>query len=324
MSDFLLSIVVPVYKEENNIVPFLERVEKVMDDNQYNYEIWFCLDPSPDKTYDVICEAIKRNKRIRLMQFSRRFGQPAATLAGVFKCEGDACIVTDVDLQDPPELMKEMVDRWQKNGSDVVYGQRKTREGEHLIKKAVSYFGYYIINKLGEVEIPVNTGDFRLIDRKVIEEIRKSKERHGFFRGMVAYVGFKQEAVLFDRDKRYSGKGNYNPFIGSLYIGLNGMICYSKKPLEYVTMFGVLLSFIGGVSFAYYLVWGLLHLCGVEIPHMPFTIALVLLFGGINFLILGLLGEYIGRIYDEVRERQRFIVDEIVDYDRLKEKEEGT
>lgn len=322
MGDFLVSIVVPVYKEENNIIPFLERTVKVMEDNQYKYEILFCLDPSPDRTYDIICEAILKNKNIKLMHFSRRFGQPAATLAGVFTCKGDACIVTDVDLQDPPELMKEMVERWQKNGSNVVYGQRRSREGEHLIKKVISYLGYYVINKLGEVKIPVNTGDFRLIDRKVIEAIRQSKERHGFFRGMVAYVGFRQEAILFDRDKRYSGKGKYNPFIGSLYIGLNGMICYSKKPLEYVTIFGVLLSLVGGISFLYYLLWAILHICLVNIPHMPFSIALIMLFGGMNFLILGLLGEYIGRIYDEVRERQRYIVDEVVDYDTLKQKED--
>lgn len=227
--DLLLSVVVPVYKEEANIVPFLERTIKVMEENGYRYEILFCLDPSPDNTYDVICDQIKNNPNIRLISFSRRFGQPSATLAGIFECKGDACIVTDVDLQDPPELMKEMVDRWINNGSDVVYAQRKSREGEHLIKKAVAYLGYHVINKLGEVRIPVNTGDFRLMDRKVIEALRESKERHGFLRGMVAYVGFKQEAIPFDRDKRLSGKGNYNPFFGSLYIGLNGIICYSKK-----------------------------------------------------------------------------------------------
>ncbi len=311
--EFLLSIVVPVYKEEANITPFLQRTIKVMQDNGYRYEILFCLDPSPDGTRDVICSHIKENENIKLLQFSRRFGQPSCTLAGIFECKGDACIVTDVDLQDPPELIKEMVDRWQNNGCDVVYAQRKTREGEHLIKKIIAHVGYSVINKLGEVKIPVNTGDFRLMDRKVIEALRESKERHGFLRGMVAFVGYKQEAVLFDRDKRNSGAGNYNPFVGSLYIGLNGIICYSKKPLEYVTLLGVSLSAVGGFSFLYYLIWAILHLCGTEIPHMPFSIALILLFGGMNFLILGLLGEYIGRIYDEVRDRQRYIIDEVIE-----------
>lgn len=320
--DFLLSVVVPVYKEEANIVPFLERTVRVMEENGYRYEILFCLDPSPDGTYDVICDQIKKNPAIKLISFSRRFGQPSATLAGIFECKGDACIVTDVDLQDPPELMKEMVDRWQNNGSDVVYAQRKSREGEHLIKKAVAYLGYHVINKLGEVRIPVNTGDFRLMDRKVIEALRESKERHGFLRGMVAYVGFKQEAIPFDRDKRLSGKGNYNPFFGSLYIGLNGIICYSKKPLQYVTILGMMLFAIGSLSMLYYLIWAVLGLFSVSIPHMPFAVALTLFFGGMNFLALGLMGEYIGRIYDEVRERQRYIIDEVVDQDTLARRDE--
>ncbi len=316
-SDFLLSVVVPVYKEEDNIVPFLERCVKVMEENDYQYEIIFCLDPSPDRSYEVICENIRKNKHIRLIQFSRRFGQPSATYAGICTCRGDACIITDVDLQDPPELMKEMVDRWQKNGSDVVYAQRKTRAGETLIKKIVARSGYALINRMGDVDIPVNTGDFRLIDRVIIEELKKSKEHHGFLRGMVAFVGFKQEAILYDRDARHSGKGNYNRFFGSLRIGLNGLICYSTKPLEFVTVFGGICSGMGGLFLVYYIVQSILRLCSVSIPYIPFTVVLILLLGGLNFLFIGLLGEYIGRIYEEVRERPRYIVDRIIDADNV-------
>lgn len=316
-SDFLLSVVVPVYKEEDNIVPFLERCVKVMEENDYRYEIIFCLDPSPDRSYEVICENIRKNKHIRLIQFSRRFGQPSATYAGICTCRGDACIITDVDLQDPPELMKEMVDRWQKNGSDVVYAQRKTRAGETLIKKIVARSGYALINRMGDVDIPVNTGDFRLIDRVMIEELKKSKEHHGFLRGMVAFVGFKQEAILYDRDARHSGKGNYNRFFGSLRIGLNGLICYSTKPLEFVTVFGGICSGMGGLFLVYYIVQSILRLCSVSIPYIPFTVVLMLLLGGLNFLFIGLLGEYIGRIYEEVRERPRYIVDRIIDADNV-------
>ena len=316
-SDFLLSVVVPVYKEEDNIVPFLERCVKVMEENDYQYEIIFCLDPSPDRSYEVICENIRKNKHIRRMQCSRRFGQPSATYAGICTCRGDACIITDVDLQDPPELMKEMVDRWQKNGSDVVYAQRKTRAGETLIKKIVARSGYALINRMGDVDIPVNTGDFRLIDRVIIEELKKSKEHHGFLRGMVAFVGFKQEAILYDRDARHSGKGNYNRFFGSLRIGLNGLICYSTKPLEFVTVFGGICSGMGGLFLVYYIVQSILRLCSVSIPYIPFTVVLILLLGGLNFLFIGLLGEYIGRIYEEVRERPRYIVDRIIDADNV-------
>lgn len=320
--EFLLSIVVPVYKEEDNIVPFLERTVKVMEDNCYRYEIIFCLDPSPDRTYEVICECIKGNDHIKLIQFSRRFGQPAATMAGVYTCIGDACIVTDVDLQDPPELMKDMVKLWQEGHVNCVYGQRRSRAGENIIKKAVSYFGYYIINKYSDVHIPVNTGDFRLIDRKIIEELKKSEEHHGFFRGMVAYVGYRQEAILFDRDKRYAGKGNYNPFIGSLHIGLNGMICYSTKPLEFMTVFGAVCAGIGVMSFFYYIVRSICLFLGFLLPGISLEIVLILCFGGLNFLFIGMLGEYIGRTYEEVRHRPRYIIDKMVDAESVKSEDE--
>ena len=320
-NDFLISVVVPVYKEEGNIVPFLERCIKVMEENDYRYEIIFCLDPSPDRSFEVICENIRKNNHIRLIQFSRRFGQPSATYAGICMCRGDVCIITDVDLQDPPELMKEMVDRWQKNGSNVVYAQRKTRAGETLIKKIVARSGYALINRMGDVDIPVNTGDFRLIDRTVIEELKKSREHHGFLRGMVAFVGFKQEAILYDRDARYSGAGNYNRFFGSLRIGLNGLICYSTKPLEFVTVFGGIFSGVGGLFLLYYIVQSILHLCGIFIPHVPITVVLLLLLGGINFLFIGLLGEYVGRIYEEVRERPRYIVERMVDADNVNDQQ---
>lgn len=320
-NDFLISVVVPVYKEEGNIVPFLERCIKVMEENDYRYEIIFCLDPSPDRSFEVICENIRKNNHIRLIQFSRRFGQPSATYAGICMCRGDVCIITDVDLQDPPELMKEMVDRWQKNGSNVVYAQRKTRAGETLIKKIVARSGYALINRMGDVDIPVNTGDFRLIDRTVIEELKKSREHHGFLRGMVAFVGFKQEAILYDRDARYSGAGNYNRFFGSLRIGLNGLICYSTKPLEFVTVFGGIFFGVGGLFLLYYIVQSILHLCGIFIPHVPITVVLLLLLGGINFLFIGLLGEYIGRIYEEVRERPRYIVERMVDADNVNDQQ---
>ena len=320
-NDFLISVVVPVYKEEGNIVPFLERCIKVMEENDYRYEIIFCLDPSPDRSFEVICENIRKNNHIRLIQFSRRFGQPSATYAGICMCRGDVCIITDVDLQDPPELMKEMVDRWQKNGSNVVYAQRKTRAGETLIKKIVARSGYALINRMGDVDIPVNTGDFRLIDRTVIEELKKSREHHGFLRGMVAFVGFKQEAILYDRDARYSGAGNYNRFFGSLRIGLNGLICYSTKPLEFVTVFGGIFSGVGGLFLLYYIVQSILHLCGIFIPHVPITVVLLLLLGGINFLFIGLLGDYIGRLYEEVRERPRYIVERMVDADNVNDQQ---
>ena len=199
-----ISIVVPVYREETNIHPFLRRAELVLEKLNYPYEILFCLDPSPDNTEQIILEEIKRNENIRLIKFSRRFGQPAATMAGIHICKGDVCIVIDVDLQDPPELIEEMILKWQE-GYKVVYARRRSRKGETFIKKWISHFGYRVINNISDISIPSDTGDFRLMDRRVVDEIKRLNESHGYLRGMVAFVGFKQTFVEYDRDEELLG-----------------------------------------------------------------------------------------------------------------------
>ncbi len=238
---FSLSIVVPVYKEEGNVPEFLHRISGILDSITSEYEIVFCLDPSPDRTEEVILQARQHDPRVKLIRFSRRFGQPMATLAGLQYASGDAAIVMDVDLQDPPELIHEMVQKWL-DGFEVVYAQRRTREGETWIKKVVSVAGYKLINQIAEVEIPPNTGDFRLLSRRVVDEINRLKECHGFLRGMVALVGFKQTSVLFDRPPRFSGRGNYNRFLGSLRIGFNGLFCFSNRALGLSTQIGFIIA----------------------------------------------------------------------------------
>src|ERR1700682_6514722 len=212
-----ISVVVPVYKEAGNIRPFLQRTEAVMEKLGVSYEIIFALDPSPDDTEAVILHEIERNPAVKLILFSRRFGQPAATMAGILNCTGEKCVVIDVDLQDQPELIEQLYNKMSE-GFEVVYAMRSSREGETLIKKAVSYFGYTVINRLSDVQIPRNTGDFHIMSRRVIEELRRLSETHGFLRGMVAFVGFKQAAVLYSRDARLTGTGNYNRLGGSLRV----------------------------------------------------------------------------------------------------------
>ena len=191
----LISIVVPVYKEEANIRPFLKRAEAVMVNMGVTYEIIFTLDPSPDNTEGVILDEINRNPSIKLMVFSRRFGQPAATMAGILTCAGETCVVIDVDLQDQPELVEQMYAKLS-DCYEVVYAKRRSRQGETLIKRIISHVGYTLINKLSDVQIPRNTGDFRIMTRRVIEELRRLNESHGFLRGLVAYVGFKRVMTL--------------------------------------------------------------------------------------------------------------------------------
>ncbi len=301
-----LSVVVPVYKEEANIPAFIERIKQILDTITEKYEVIFAMDPSPDKTEELILSYRKQDPRIKLLKFSRRFGQPMATLGGLQYSSGDAVIVIDVDLQDPPELIHEMVKKWQE-GFDVVYAQRNHRDGETLIKKIVSYVGYKLINKISEVEIPPNTGDFRLMSRRVVDEVINLKEVHGFLRGMVALVGFKQTAVKFNRLARHAGSGNYNRLFGSLKIGFNGIFCFSNYALTLSTQFGFIIAF---TSFLLAIVYAVMKLSGAPFPlGNPTVVILVLFMGGVQLLSIGILGEYISRIYDEVRNRPKFIID---------------
>ena len=305
--DYLLSIVVPVYNEENGIEPFLKRTEKVMEELGCRYEILFCLDPSTDRTCEVIRENMKRNKNIKLITMSRRFRQAAATMAGVLNCKGDICVVIDVDLQDPPEVIKELVAKW-KEGYDVVYAQRIDRQGETGIRKLIDLTAYRVINFLSSVEIPVDTADFRLINRRVIEELRKMPETSMFFRGMVSYVGFKQTAVRYHREARAEDESKYNRFWGEFRMGFHGIFCFSSKPLEFVTFLGAGISAIGAfLSFIYCIQKALFKKKETVVSGVS---ALVWMIGGIQVFCSGLLGEYVTRIYDDVKGRQRFIIDE--------------
>lgn len=310
-----ISVVVPVYKEELNIKPFLARIEKALDKLDKSYEVIFVLDPSPDCTEEVILNEINRNPNIKLIVLSRRFGQPAATMAGILSCMGDTCMVIDVDLQDQPELIEQMYAKLNE-GYEVVYAKRRSRKGETLIKRLISHIGYAVINRLSDVQIPRNTGDFRIMTRRVMEELRRLNESHGFLRGMVAYVGFKQTFIEYDRDERFAGKGNYNRLTGSLKIGLNGLISFSSRPLQVMSIIGFI---VAGFSFLLGGWYMLQKLIGVDLtPGLSTTILVVSFFAGAQLLGLGLIGEYIGRIYDEVKRRPMYIIDRQVNFGEKK------
>jgi glycosyltransferase involved in cell wall biosynthesis len=310
-SKIKLSVVVPVFKEEKNIIPFLNRLEPIVE-KLGKYEIIFALDPSPDATEIVILGEISRNPAIKLLLFSRRFGQPAATIAGILECRGELCVVIDVDLQDPPELIEQMVQKVGE-GYEVVYAKRRSRKGETLIKRLISNIGYIVINKLSDVQIPKNTGDFRILTRRVIEEMRRLSERHGFLRGLVAFVGFSQTFVEYDRDPRFSGAGNYNRLTGSLKIGLNGLISFSSRPLFVMSISGFVLALFSFMLGAWYV---LQKIIGFDLsPGLSTTVLVVTFFSGVQLLGLGLIGEYVGRIYDEVKGRPMYIVDRKVNFE---------
>ena len=307
-----MSLVVPVYKEEENIPVFLKRIVPILESAGMSFEIIFSLDPSPDRTEEVILGVREQDPRIKLIKFSRRFGQPMATLAGLQYARGGAVIVMDVDLQDPPELVTAMVAKW-REGYDVVMAQRRTRTGETLLKRTVVYWGYKVIDRIAEPPIIPNTGDFRLMSRRVVDEVVRLKECHGFLRGLVALVGFRQTTIQFDRPPRHAGQTNYNRFCGSLRIGFNGIVCFSSYLLSLSAQAGFV---IAGGSFLVGAVYAFMKLFGFPFPMGNPTIVILILFmGGIQLLSVGLLGEYIARIYDEVKQRPKFIVDRAIGFE---------
>ncbi len=306
-----LSVVIPTYNERGNVPLVYERLSSTLDGTGLDWEIIFSVDPSIDGTEQAILALHERDPRVKMLRFSRRFGQPAATLAGMAAASGDAVVVIDCDLQDPPELIGQMVERW-REGFDVVYAQRRSRKGETLAKRVVSAVGYRLIRRIADVDIPPNTGDFRLMSRRVVEHVVALDEAHGFLRGLVAVVGFPHTSVLYDRDVRAAGRGKYNRFLGSLVIGLNGIVGFSRYPLHVISLTGVVLSFFAG---AFALAYFICKLAGVAFPTgNPTIVILVSLFSGIQLLSLGVMGEYVGRIYEEVKHRPRYIVESQVGF----------
>ena len=301
-----LSVVVPVYNEAGNISPFLEELLPVVRTATRSYEVIFCVDPGTDETESLINKAREDDPSIRFVVFSRRFGQPSATLAGLELASGDAVVVLDVDLQDPPTLIPQMLERW-RGGDDVVLAKRNARTGEPAVKKAVARVGYWLINQLSDVEIPRDTGDFRLMDRRVVDQLLHFRETHGFLRGLVALIGFRQSIVKFDRPARYAGRGNYNRFFGSLRIGMNGLVGFSTALLNLSTVTGFLSAV---AAFATAVAYAAFKIAGTKFPvGNPTIVILVLLVGGMQLICLGIVGMYVGRIYEEVKHRPRFIID---------------
>lgn len=307
-----LSIVVPVYNEEANIKKFLDAIHSALEHITESYEIIFAVDPCSDRTEEIIISEYNNDPRIKMLRFSRRFGQPAAIWAGLTFSSGNAVINIDCDMQDPPELIPDMLELW-KRGYKVVIPQRRTRMGEFWAKRLVSWGGYWVINKLADVEIPRNCGDFRLLDRSVVNELIQLHESNCFLRGLTAVVGFKTALLPFDRKARAEGKGKY-PSLGSFKNGLDGIVAFSSRLLN--------LMIIAGLFLAIFSILAMLLLFAAKIygwwqsSSGVATLAVFMMFlTGCQFVGLGILGAYIGRIYDDVKNRPKFIVEYQLGFD---------
>jgi glycosyltransferase involved in cell wall biosynthesis len=302
----LLSVVVPAYNEQENVRRMYDRLTTALADLDLEWELIFSVDPCTDRTEELIRELCVESTRVRMLRMSRRFGQPMATLAGLEAANGDAVVVIDCDLQDPPEVISALVERW-REGYDVVCAQRRTRAGDPAGHRIVAHIAYRVINRIADVEIPIDTGDFRLMSRRVVDNLVSLKESHGYLRGLVGLVGFPQTTVPYDRDPRAGGASKYHRLWGSFYIGLNGIVGFSRYPLQLISLLGVVLSMFAFLLAAVYLA---LKVDGINFPiGNPTIVIVVSLFSGIQMLSLGVMGEYVGRIYDESRDRPKYIIE---------------
>lgn len=308
MEKILCSVIVPMYNEEAVINETYNRLTQVMEELKEPYEIIFINDGSRDKTREILIELCNKNKKIKMLDFARNFGHQISITAGMDYAGGECMVIIDGDLQDPPELIPDMIKTW-RSGYDVVYGKRKSRQGETLFKKFTAKAFYRILHKMTDVNIPVDTGDFRLIDRRVCEALKQLPERSRYVRGLMSWVGFKQTAIEFERSERFAGETKY-PLKKMLKLALDGIMSFSYKPLKFASYIGTIIS---GFSFIYLIIVLIQKLLSPESAQSGWAslIAVSLFFNGIILLMLGIIGEYIGRIYDEAKGRPLYIISEL-------------
>ena len=300
-SPTLLSVVAPVYDEEELVEAFVRRATAAVAD--YDFELLLVNDGSKDRTPEILDRLADEDPRVRVVHLSRNFGHQAALTAGLEHAVGDVVAMIDADLQDPPELIPEMVQRWQQ-GSDVVYAVRREREGETAFKLATAAWFYKLFRQLAQVDLEPNSGDFRLLDRRALDALLSMTERSRFLRGMTVWVGFSQTAVSYERDARAAGETKYT-LRKMLRFSLDAIASFSHLPLQLATYIGLLSA---GLAFIAIPVVIAMHFAGSYLPGFGTITIAILLLGGIQLIALGVIGEYVGRIYDEVKHRPLYIV----------------
>lgn len=304
----LISIVIPCYNEEEVIDLCHKTVCNTIDALPHDFEVIYIDDGSTDKTLDHLKALHDQDARVTVLALSRNFGKEAAMTAGIDYCNGDALIILDADLQDPPALIPDLIAMWKDTGADVVYGQRVEREGETWFKKFTANAFYNVINFIASnVEIPKNTGDFRLMNRRSIDALVQLREKHRFMKGLFAWIGFKQVALQYNRAPRAAGETKWN-YIGLWNLALEGIAGFSTTPLRIASFFGLLISIISFLFGGFILMKTLFF--GSDVPGWASIAVMVSFFSGIQLLSIGILGEYIGRIFGEAKRRPLYFIDQ--------------
>ncbi|MEQ8197023.1 MAG: glycosyltransferase family 2 protein [Clostridiaceae bacterium] len=308
--EIIYSVIVPLFNEELVIDESYRRLKEVMDCTKERYEIVFINDGSADETKSKALGIRERDENIKLINFSRNFGHQAAITAGMEAALGEAIIVIDADLQDPPEVMLKMIRKW-KEGYEVVYGKRTKREGESFFKKFTAKMFYRALQSMSSIDIPVDTGDFRLIDRKVCDALKLLPEKNRYVRGLVSWVGYKQTFVEFVRQERFAGETKY-PLKKMIKLAIDGITSMSFKPLSIAGYFGVITLFLGVVSFIVNIIKDLTE--KLDLLNLGMVLSINLIMFGIVFCFMGIMGQYIGRIFDESKERPVYIIESTSNY----------
>ncbi len=304
-----ISIVVPCYNEQEVIELCHNEITKIIDDLPYNFEIIYINDGSTDNTFDILQKIQKKDKRVVVINLSRNFGKEAAMTAGIDNVSGDALIILDADLQDPPALIPDLIKMWKETNADVVYGQRLIREGETWFKKFTANSFYRIINFIASnVEIPRNTGDFRLMNRRSIDALKQLREKHRFMKGLFAWIGYKQVALQYNRAPRAAGETKWS-YIGLWGLAMEGIAGFSTTPLRVASLFGIIISLLSFIFAAYIIVRTLIF--GIDVPGWATLTVMISFFSGIQLLSIGILGEYIGRIFGEAKRRPLYFIENI-------------
>ena len=302
-----ISIIVPAYNEEESLPYLFERLNKLMDEvKQYEFEILFVNDGSKDKTYELIKQYRAKDQRYCYVDFSRNFGKEIAMMAGLDYATGDCVIFIDADLQDPPELIPELIKYWEE-GYDDVYARRRSRDGETFLKKFTSKMYYKILQKMTNVEIQRDTGDFRLLDRRCVNALKKIRESQRNTKSMFSWIGYKKKEVLYDRDARVAGKTKWN-YMKLIDLAIDGITSFTTSPLRIATWVAIPTFMMLFVYFVYVIVKCIIT--GVMMQAFQAIIILILFFSGVQILLFGIVGEYLGRIFNETKHRPLYLVNE--------------